>query len=933
MLIAWIVAFALHSTVLLGLAWLVSRRLEHRPRAAVALWRAAMVIPLLSASAQVLMQPGTALSIPIGGHDEIAVLHSGVAPILEMPVELPALADVPVVDPDFVPEVPEALPMATGSVAAPAPLASWSWGDALGLTWAAGAFIGLLWVLAGLVRLRRQLVGRTRVVASWGPTALPRAPDVALAVAPRLQVPLVHGIVRPEVCVPKRALDELDSDALRAIVAHEVGHVVHRDPLWRLVGLVLERVFFFQPLLRVANRRLAAGSELLADAWAVGKTQRPLALAESLTVVAAWVCARRGPMPAPAMAGPRSQLRVRVERLIGARAGSVDPWPRWLAPALVVAVAGLVAFAPGVDAEARKKVRIVHAGASASVVRVHTDDDAAEPSVVVVRGDDVQIYRGDDEEAAEPQTKREQAKERRKAKKRVKKAFKTARKRGDLPTEKEILRALRGKRTGDVVRLDGAVVVVLDDHGRKAVVRMPRKGKKKHRHHAERHQHDARRHAEREQWEARQVQERQLREAERLLRKEQRRLEDRARALEELIERKYQRKLEKLERKRLKHQSKLRAPRPPPTAPSTAPARQVVQGTQGPERPISAAASPSAAAPPHPVQGPKDPQGPQAPAAPNTAARLRARELRRHVVGHRGGAVGRSGAIQGLPHGVAAVGGGHEFGEGGGEVGDGFGGVDVVLDEEGAAAVDHRLGVEPLVLVLVVGVREEDGGDGVGPGFGHAACASAADDEVGGAVGQAHLAAVVDDPGLDAGVVVGRGELVGVVGAALVQELPAVEGGGAVAVGHELDQGFDDGLSAMGRARDEDRGEGGVEVEVGAGVGGRGVGSGDAAQRQADALGAGEELGVVGAEHLGGDRSEAAVGLAGDRVEVDQDAGQAEAGGGDDRGAGHEAAGGDDGVDALAAAERDGLRHGAGEADAEGEHGRWAAQGGQRLGG
>ena len=77
---------------------------------------------------------------------------------------------------------------------------------------------------------------------------------------------------------------------------------MHRDPLWRWIGLVLERVLFFQPLLRLANRELTASSELLADAWAVGRTQRPLALAESLTVVAAWVRPRSLPTAAPAMA-------------------------------------------------------------------------------------------------------------------------------------------------------------------------------------------------------------------------------------------------------------------------------------------------------------------------------------------------------------------------------------------------------------------------------------------------------------------------------------------------------------------------------------------------------------------------------------------------------------------------------------------------------
>lgn len=524
MSIAWIVAFLVHSTVLLGLAWIVSRRLPKRPRACASLWRAALVAPLVTATLQVWMQPDTAWRWNVVD-PPVARVEPGLAPALDelaWSIATPEIVDtldveVAALDDEPSPPVAAAVLEAPPSTAPPSD-SPWTWAELLGALWLLGAALGLAAIVLGALRLRAQLHGRRPFVASWGPHELGAPSRVELCIAPRLRVPLVYGVWRPEVCVPTRALLELDDDALRAIVAHELGHVVHRDPLWRWIGLVLERVFFFQPLLRLANRELTACSELLADAWAVGRTQRPLALAESLTVVAAWVRPRALPSAAPAMAGPRSQLRRRVERLVDANAaGVVDPRPRWLAPTVGVVVAGLVAFAPGVTAQAMCPTVASGFGFDPSAYAAWVTE-AGGPTVIVLQGD---VLDENDEAPAtvadegDKKSARKAAKQRRKdrrqAEKRVKQAFKRARKRGEMPTEDELVAALHGgKRKGTG---DGVVVVIRDGNGR-SVVRIDSRALERHGEHARR----------------------QLAEAERHLRHEQRRLEQRARVIERLLE-------------------------------------------------------------------------------------------------------------------------------------------------------------------------------------------------------------------------------------------------------------------------------------------------------------------------------------------------------------------------------------------------------------
>jgi beta-lactamase regulating signal transducer with metallopeptidase domain len=616
MLITWIVAFMVHSTVLLAAAWLVSRALQGRPRASAALWRAALVAPLLTATVQVWTQPQTAWRWSLT-EPSVARVESGVAPMLDdttWALAVPALADsepfpaILTADLDRVVDTTDAEPALAAPAAVlevappdePAPT-SWSWAELLGVLWVLGVLLGLAGIVAGALRLRWELTGRRPLVAPWGPHEL-EAPRVGLAIAPRLRVPLVHGVWRPEVCVPTRALLELDADALRAVVAHELGHVVHRDPLWRWIGLVLERVLFFQPLLRVANRELAAASELLADAWAVGRTRRPLALAESLTVVAGWVQPRALPSAAPAMADRRSQLWRRVERLVDADvAGVVDPRPRWLAPGLTIAVAGLVAFAPGVDAQAmcpRAKAGFEF-DAHAAWVQAAGEDG---PTIVVLQGDDFEEDADAEAPADDRKARRATAKERRQAKKRVKKAFKRARKRGEVPSDEELVVALHGKKR-KAKSADGAVVVMIRDDGRKTVVRVDPRALQQRAVEMERH----------------------MRDAERQLRQEQRRLEQRARAIEQLLEaerrghgnvdwrEEYLRQLERAKKHKHKHKNKhkgehpgrghgwgrggvVHAPPAPPAPPAAHPGR--APRPPGPPRALHPGRPPRPPAPP-----------------------------------------------------------------------------------------------------------------------------------------------------------------------------------------------------------------------------------------------------------------------------------------------------------------------------------------------
>jgi Zn-dependent protease with chaperone function len=213
----------------------------------------------------------------------------------------------------------------------------------------------LRWRLAGAVEIRTG--PEVELLAALGRRARLTRP-VRLFVAPRLCSPLSSGLVRPAVYVPPRALSDLSGEEREAMLAHELAHVARRDPAWLTLFWLVERACFFQPLNRLARRRLAHSAEVLADDWAVRYTGRHLSLASCLARIAGWMTEGPRLLGAHLANGtedveggerPRSQLARRIERLLEGRPRG-DERQRWWSPLALGVLGSLALVAPGVAA-------------------------------------------------------------------------------------------------------------------------------------------------------------------------------------------------------------------------------------------------------------------------------------------------------------------------------------------------------------------------------------------------------------------------------------------------------------------------------------------------------------------------------------------------------------------------------------------------------
>ncbi|MFL5603189.1 MAG: HEAT repeat domain-containing protein [Gemmatimonadaceae bacterium] len=342
--LAWLLTYAIHSTVLLSLAWLLVRARRWAPGATELLWKSAILGGILTASIQLGLEVRPAGTITLER-----------APVTSPSIAAPSIATPPSEEPSRSAPVrtTDLTSVSQQRAAAVQPGISLSRASVAVLAWALVALIfGLSYVARRLILFGRlgdrdvvpegALLEMLRELASAA--GLRRTPR--LTSTSRISSPIALGI--NEICVPDTALTDLDIEQQRSLLAHELAHLARRDPVWLGVASLIERIFWIQPLNRVANRQIARSAEFLCDDWAVRRTGSGIPLARCLAQVAEWIQASPLGVPVAGMAEERSLLVSRVDRLLaGVKPNNRSR--RGLALAAVAVLIAMIVIAPGVS--------------------------------------------------------------------------------------------------------------------------------------------------------------------------------------------------------------------------------------------------------------------------------------------------------------------------------------------------------------------------------------------------------------------------------------------------------------------------------------------------------------------------------------------------------------------------------------------------------
>jgi bla regulator protein BlaR1 len=178
------------------------------------------------------------------------------------------------------------------------------------------------------VLLGLWLFGFIGITASWC-IRWRRIRGVVLAASPLpLEVPIpavssatllepgVYGVFRPVLLLPAGLFERLTPEQWRAVVAHELCHVGHRDNLTAAVHMFVESVFWFHPLVWWIGKRMVEERERACDEEVVRIFGEPKAYAEGILNV----CKLYVESPRKCVSGVSgSNLKTRIETILSKR--------------------------------------------------------------------------------------------------------------------------------------------------------------------------------------------------------------------------------------------------------------------------------------------------------------------------------------------------------------------------------------------------------------------------------------------------------------------------------------------------------------------------------------------------------------------------------------------------------------------------------------
>jgi TonB family protein len=176
--------------------------------------------------------------------------------------------------------------------------------------WIGGAAAMLLRLGVSLGRVARIRRRATQISVAEG---IPVLSSDALA------IPIATGIVTPAIVLPRSLVQTLTQHDLRCTIEHELAHVRRGDVASNAIARIVEALFFWNPWMYVAGRRLSHEREAACDDWVVRRIGEPCAYASCLATLARRLSATSTPLLTPSVFGSRHALVSRIERLMGER--------------------------------------------------------------------------------------------------------------------------------------------------------------------------------------------------------------------------------------------------------------------------------------------------------------------------------------------------------------------------------------------------------------------------------------------------------------------------------------------------------------------------------------------------------------------------------------------------------------------------------------
>lgn len=323
----WVLTYAVHSFVAHGAALLSGRYLVRSPRYRSALYRAAFLLPVLTATA---LTAGVRPFTPIAEINvaELARQKPGTGPTEVLVTQRVRLTGSGKRSIDSFATDSTALRIAFG---------------ATGLA-ALAALFGLVGQARRYLAFRDRLGARKKVVTA----DVQRDGAYQLTASSTLGAPVALGL--REICVPDQTFESLTAEERRSVIAHEAAHLARRDPLWFAISDAIVALFPWQPLARLLSREARRTAEFCCDDAVVESVGHGRALVRSLATFAAGFDPAETAFAASCGGSP---LEERARRLLGPAGGDIRRLGRWAVALALLLLVAVVSVAPAVSTRSK----------------------------------------------------------------------------------------------------------------------------------------------------------------------------------------------------------------------------------------------------------------------------------------------------------------------------------------------------------------------------------------------------------------------------------------------------------------------------------------------------------------------------------------------------------------------------------------------------
>ena len=138
--------------------------------------------------------------------------------------------------------------------------------------------------------------------------------SVELCASNNVDSPMVMGFIRPIILFPIGLVNQLTSEEVAAVLAHELAHIKRHDFFLNILQAITESIFYYHPALWYISKQINTEREASCDAMAIDITGNKISYAQ--TLIKLQEIKQMIPSPALGMAGNAGQFSYRIKRIL-----------------------------------------------------------------------------------------------------------------------------------------------------------------------------------------------------------------------------------------------------------------------------------------------------------------------------------------------------------------------------------------------------------------------------------------------------------------------------------------------------------------------------------------------------------------------------------------------------------------------------------------